>query len=296
MKISTAEAGQQQGQTEARSGTINVCNPPVNLMFPLLTKTFPANSDELASLLNDSIGRVFSAARSPVSVTAKAYPQLKKIHITLDGAELRQNPPKPPAPKGKGKPAFVVDELGINAAGLSLGPASADLRLTAHGVHLHQAKDAAGEIILLLQRAADGQIEISAAKDQIERGIAALAKHEAGKHGVAIEDVKLSVQPRGTRSVDAEVQLKARKLFFSTVIRIAAKLDLDDELNASLTGLHCAGEGAIGSLACGFLKPHLEKLDGQTFPLMALPLGEIRLRDVRLTAADKLTVTAEFGA
>jgi len=108
--------------------------------------------------------------------------------------------------------------------------------------------------------------------------------------------VQLEVQPRGDRSVDAQVQLRARKLFFSTVIRIAAKLDLDEELNATVSGLTCAGDGAIGSMACGFLKPHLDAIDGRMFPLMALPLGEIRLRDVRLSVTDQLTVTAEFGA
>ncbi|MDQ6655945.1 MAG: hypothetical protein M3Y80_09050, partial [Verrucomicrobiota bacterium] len=67
-------------------------------------------------------------------------------------------------------------------------------------------------------------------------------------------------------------------------------------LNASLSGLTCNGEGAIGSLACGVLQPHLEKVDGRTFPLMALPLGDVRLRDVRLAAGANLSVTAEFGA
>jgi hypothetical protein len=266
------------------------------LMFPLYTKKLPTTAAELAAQLNDSIQRVFSVARSPVSVTAKKFPDLKEIHITLDGAELRGTPPPPPSPKGTGELAYTVGELALNASALSLGPAAVDLRLSAHDVHLHQAPDAAGEIILLLQRAAEGEIEISAPAHAIERGIAALAKHEAGKHGVTIDDVKLSVQQRGERSVDAQVQLRARKLFFSTVIRIAAKLDLDDELNATVSGLNCAGEGAIGSMACGFLKPHLEALDGRVFPLMALPLGEIRLRDVRLAAADHLTVTAEFGA
>ncbi|CAN5634383.1 hypothetical protein BH20VER1_BH20VER1_15360 [soil metagenome] len=265
-------------------------------MFPLYTKTFPATAADLAALLNESIQRVFTAARSPVSVTAKKYPELEGIHITLDGAELRSDPPPPPKPKGAGKPAYVVGELHLNASALSLGPATADLRLSARDVHLHQAKDAAGEIILLLQRAAEGEIEISAATDSIERGIAALAKQEAGKHGVTIDDVELAVEQRGERSLDAEVQLRARKLFFSTVIRIGAKLDLDDELNATISGLTCAGDGAIGSMACGFLKPHLEAIDGRMFPLMALPLGEIRLRDVRVSAADHLTVTAEFDA
>jgi hypothetical protein len=49
-------------------------------------------------------------------------------------------------------------------------------------------------------------------------------------------------------------------------------------------------------LACGILKPYLEKIDGRAFPLMSLPLGEIRLHDVRLTVGDKLCVTAEFGS
>jgi hypothetical protein len=108
--------------------------------------------------------------------------------------------------------------------------------------------------------------------------------------------VQLSVRPRGARSIDAEVQLRAKKLFFSTTIRIAAKLDLDEELNAKVSGLSCNGEGAIGSLACGVLEPHLQKIDGRSFPLMALPLGEVRLRDVRIAAKDRVTVTAEFGA
>src|SRR3712207_4396091 len=96
---------------------------------------------------------------------------------------------------------------------------------------------------------------------------------EAGKHGVTVDQVRLSLQLRGERSVDAEVQLRARKLFFSTTVRIGAKLDLDEQLNARLSGLTCNGEGAIGALACGGLQPHLQKLNGRSFSLMALPLG-----------------------
>jgi hypothetical protein len=49
-------------------------------------------------------------------------------------------------------------------------------------------------------------------------------------------------------------------------------------------------------VACGVLKPHLEKLEGRDFPLMSLPLGEVHLRDVRIAVGDKLVVTAEFGS
>jgi hypothetical protein len=139
-------------------------------------------------------------------------------------------------------------------------------------------------------------VDVSALASEIENAIAAVAKAEAGKHGVAIDQVQLFVTTRGERSVDAEVRLRAKKLFFTTTIRIAAKLDLDERLNARLSGLACHGEGAIGAMACGFLQPHLQKMDGRSFSLMALPLGEIRLRDVRLAAGERISVSAEFGS
>jgi hypothetical protein len=49
-------------------------------------------------------------------------------------------------------------------------------------------------------------------------------------------------------------------------------------------------------MACGVLKSHLEKIDGREFPLMSLPLGKIRLRDVQLAVGDRLAVTAQFGS
>jgi hypothetical protein len=265
-------------------------------MFPLYTKTLPVSAVDLAVLLNDSIKHVFANAANPVVVRDKAYPELSEIRITLDGAELRPNPPGPPIVAGKSSPALSVDDLHINAAGLMLGPAFADLRLGARDVRLNQARDANGETVLMLQSATDGVVEINAAAKDIEAAIAAVAKSEAGKHGVQIDQVRLTVKARGARSVDGEVQLRAKKLFFSTVITISAKLDLDDQLNATVSGLRCNGEGAIGALGCGFLEPHLNALDGRTFPLMALPLGEVRLRDVRIATSDQITVTAEFGA
>jgi hypothetical protein len=90
--------------------------------------------------------------------------------------------------------------------------------------------------------------------------------------------------------------LRAKKLFLSASLRITAQLDLDEELNARISELDCTGDGAIAAVACGVLKPHLEKLNGREYPLMSLPLGQVRLRDVRVAVGEKLSVTAEFGS
>lgn len=265
-------------------------------MFPLKTKTFPENSAELSARLNESLRDVFQLGRDPADVREVAYPHLAALTISLDGAQLKGPPPPIPSVSGTTGPALTVDAFTASGSGLSVGPAALDFALEATGVTLHRANDADGNVVLLLQKAAAGQINISTATAGLEALITEVATAEAGKHGVKIEDLHLSLRSDGPRSLAAEVSLRGRKLFVSAGLRITGRVDLDDSLDARVSGLDCAGEGAFGGMACGVLKPHLEKLNGKEFPLMSLPMGEVRLRDIRVAAGEKLTVNAEFGS
>jgi len=266
------------------------------LMFPLKTTALPSSAEGLERLLNESVRRVFDVEVDPVTIRDASYPSLAEISITLDGASLRPDPPRPQLVSGKTSPALEAGRLTVRASALSIGPATVDLALFARAVHLGQGRNSNDEIVLSLDDAAEGKIEISAPLADLEQVIAKIAKDQAGKHGVAIETVQLTARTTSPRSLEAEVRLKARKLFLSASIRITGQLDLDSELNAKISCLECKGDGAIAAIACGTLDPHLRKLDGREFPLMSLPLGEIRLRDVRIGVSDKLSVTAEFGS
>ena len=90
--------------------------------------------------------------------------------------------------------------------------------------------------------------------------------------------------------------MRARKFLFRTNIDISGQLDIDDHFNAKVANLKCRAEGTIGSLACGALQPHLQRLEGQSFSLMSFPLGELKMRDVRITVADTVEITADFGS
>ncbi len=264
-------------------------------MFPLNTEAFPATADELSRRLNDSLRHLFGLTADPVSLQGKSYPQLESLVVSLDGARLPEQPPPKPSPTGTPQPALTIDSFRVTASPFSVGPAQLEFELNAQRVDLRQAKDRDGNVLLLLQNADNGRVEISIAISDLEALIAAVATTEAGKHGVNIDSVQLSLRSRNPRSLAAEVRLRAKKLFVSASLRITAQLDLDDQLNAKLSGLDCTGDGAIASMACGVLKPHLQKLDGREFALMSLPLGEVRLRDVRIAVNDRLSVTAEFG-
>jgi hypothetical protein len=265
-------------------------------MFPLKTATLPANARDLGRRLNESLRDLFDLPNDPVIVREVSYPHLASLTVSLDGAHLRGQPPPVPSFGGKPIPALTVDSFRAKGSAMSVGPAAIDFVLEAQHLDLHRANDAVGNVVLVLHKAADGRVEVSISRSDLEVLIAKVAKTEAAKHGVAIDEVQLTLRSNSPRSLAAEVRLRAKKLFLSTSLRITGQLDLDEELNARISGLDCTGDGAIASVACGVLKPHLQKLERREFPLMSLPLGEVRLRDVRIDVGDKLSITADFGA
>ena len=85
-------------------------------------------------------------------------------------------------------------------------------------------------------------------------------------------------------------------MFLSADLKISGKAVIDEALNLQFSDLSCRGSGAIASLACGVIDPQLQKMQCREISLLALPLGEIRLRDVTVSIAERVTVAAEFGA
>jgi hypothetical protein len=264
-------------------------------MFPLFTKTLPGSADELAEKLNDSLQRVFFLPAQPVTIRAAKYPVLEELVVSLDGAQLRPNPPQPILAQTDNGPALRVEQFTMSGRGIEIEGAAVDLSINATGVRLNVGAAPDGDVVLLLHNAADGRVQVTAGKRDLEALISQVAKREAAKQGVTVDDVHLNLEQRGARSLSAEVQLRARKLFVSASIRITAQLDIDEQLNALLSGLRCDGNGAIASFACGILAPHLQRLNGRRFSLMALPLGQVRLRDVRLAVGNEISVSADFA-
>jgi hypothetical protein len=265
-------------------------------MFPLNTANFPPNAADLSRRLNESLRDLFHLPNDPVTIRDVSYPHLASLAVALDGAQLRGQPPQVPFPAGTTTPALTIDSLTASGSQISIGPAAIDFALEAQHLELYRAADPDGNLILVLHKADAGHIAVSAAPSDIEALIAEVAKTEAAKHGVAIDKLQLSLRSNSPRSLAAEVRLRAKKLFLSTTLRITGQVDLDEALNATISGLDCTGEGALASVACGVLKPHLEKINGRQFSLLSLPLGDVRLRDVRIAVSEKLSVTAQFGS
>jgi hypothetical protein len=121
------------------------------------------------------------------------------------------------------------------------------------------------------------------------------AKLAAGQQGVTIQDLQLDLSPKGPRSIAASVRVKAKKMFMSGIILLRGQLDIDDQLNATVSKLVCTGEGMVGSAAAGFLQKKLDSYEGMSIPLMAFSLGDVTLRDLQIKVNGAIQVTAAFG-
>jgi hypothetical protein len=265
-------------------------------MFPLHSKTFPPDAAALRDALEESLRRVVTAPSQIVTVEDRCYPDINVIRVSLDGGRTIWRPPKPLPSTGAVEATLRVGKFEISGRPILVERAAIDLACNARDVQISCGRDANGDVVLVLKNAAEGNVEIVAAVAELESVLLAGAKAEAAKQGITIEDVKLELRSRDKRALEVQVEVRARKMFLSATVCLRGEVEIDDQLNARLSGLSCDGEGPLGSLACNFLGPHLERFNHREFSLLALPLGEVQLRNISIAAGDKLTVSAQFGS
>jgi hypothetical protein len=265
-------------------------------MFPLRTNSLPPNAEALRAALEESLRRVLRPTGPMVTIEEKLYPELAALRVSLDRADAgEEQPPRPLPAVGAIEPGLRVAHLEISGRPILVQQAKVELSCTARDVQLGQGRDKEGNVLLLLQDAAEGKVEVAVALADLEALVLASAKAEAGRQGVTVENVRIELRSRSEHMLDAIVHVRAKKLFLSAAVQISGSVTIDEQLNARLSGLECAGEGTLGTLACGFIAPHLARSNGREFSLMALPLGEVKLREVRIAAGRELRVTAQFG-
>ena len=267
-------------------------------MFPLQTDSLPPNADSLRSALENSLRQVVRlSGREMVAVDDRNYPELNALRLSLDRATLVDRPPLPRValPEAAAEPALSVLDFEISGRPLIVHGASIDLSCRARVVEIGQARNKEGQIVLLLRKAAEGRLEVGLTLADLEALVLTGAKAAAAEHGVSVEDVRIELRAETDRALELVVHVRAKKLFLSATVRISGRTEIDEQFNARLIGLECAGDGTLGTLACGFIAPHLQRFDGRAFSLLALPLGEVKLRDIRIASGDQLKITAKFG-
>src|SRR5262245_37979238 len=235
-------------------------------MLPLAGKTLPQSAAELETAIGGALEDLFLLRRdrSAVSVTGPRFPSIRTIRIDLNNAEvnLAHPPPRPPQ-RGRRDPGPRVDRFDLTAKPLRYENARLDLRLSATGLQFDFNRDKRGRSWLMLSDAKAGKVDARIAKSDLQRLLTEIATMVAREQGVTVQKLDLALKQAGPRSVACDARVKASKIFVSGVIRITGQLDLDDQLNATLSNLSCSGEGIIGSAAASVAKMKLAEFEGK---------------------------------
>ncbi|MGH7935971.1 MAG: hypothetical protein ACREF8_03065, partial [Chthoniobacterales bacterium] len=189
-------------------------------MFPLPSLTLPSDANGLREALEQSLRRVFASAGPMVTVEEKQYPELAVLRLSLDRAQADNRPPRPKLPVGPIEPALRVEQFEISGRPIFVQGATMNLACTANEVRIGQGRDEDGNLLLLLQDAAEGNVEVSLALTDLEALVLAGAKAEAAKQGVTVEAVQIQLHSRTERALDVVVQVRAKKLFLIAAVRI----------------------------------------------------------------------------
>lgn len=266
-------------------------------MFPLSGRDFPQTAGALCAAIEGALCDVlkFPKGSAPVTVSGK-FPELKQVKIDLSGAQVSINEPPPqPKPRGKRQPGVTVDQLQVTGHPIIYEKSRADLDVNARGLTFDYAHDQQGDAMLVLTDAKEGHVEVKVGKDDIQSMLTSVASAAAKQQGVTIQDLQANLESDGPRSIAADVRVKAKKLVMSGTVHIKGKADVDDEMVATLSDLSCTGEGVIGSMAAAFLQGKLKSYNGKRIALMAFSLGDVALRDLKISMGKTIHVTARFG-
>ena len=271
--------------------------PRIGSVFLLSQPDLPDTPEALARAIETGLRRFVSSGSELVRLTGNNVRALESLTVNLSGARVDTIEPAARPQVRDVAPAISVGELSVNADPISVFGSEVNFQLDASGAEFQQARQPGDHLLLLLHRARGGQVRIDVARVALEQLISRAAGRLAQKQGVTIESVKLSLAQPEPRSLDAQVAVTARKLLFRAVLNLSGTIRIDDELVANVSNLRCSGEGPIASLACAAITPQFARVEKRPFPLSALPLGEVKLRDVSVAlAGNRISIAAKFGS
>lgn len=265
-------------------------------MLSLGRKDFPSPKGELAEALDDALHRFVEKPGQIVDLRSRVFPYVDEIAINLDNAMLDSSPPPLALAEGETFLAFEAAVVSLNGRKVSISGVPFDLRMEMRDVIFDRGVDANGDAVLILRRAREGHLMISAAQLELEAAFIKIVGAKARLYGIDMERVRLAMRARGRRSLAADIQVWARKFFARAKADIYAQVDITGDFFVKIAQLKCKGDGKLGSFICTTLQPLFQRLLGKSFPLKSIPLGEIQLRDIHVAVADTVNITIDFGS
>jgi len=262
-------------------------------------RAMPQDREELSDALLAGWRRSIQLpdASNAVTVQGGAYPSIGDLRINLSDGELKAGQKKDKIKlNNKVEKTLDVQHLEVRGEPLLLQKARLNMSLVADAARLELERDRRGRPVMMLADARNGSLSFNVSQTDVQDLLLKNAREMAGKYGVKVESTKLTLAPETPRSIQATLHISTKVGFIPAGMLFKAHVVVDDAMNATITGLTCDGDEALGPLIVGLLRPALANYEGKTRPLLSFPAGHVKLRDIQLRVDDSFHLVAEFGS
>ena len=263
----------------------------------LLNSPAPATTPNLLLCLANLLAQAITITPQTITATGQ-YPALDKLTIDITRAAPLDHPAASwSTDSGETVSEFTVGSLQIAGRPFGTGVREATIEASASNCKGQFIKTADNQLALRMAGAESGQLKILVTRADVEAAALAQAAQTARAQGVEIKGVNLSWQTVGDKTLMAQILVNAKKGFLPAAnLKVKGQLQIDDSLTATISNLSVDGEGMVGSIGAGLIRPKLMQAEGMKKSLLALPLDAIKITGVKLTATpDQLTVEATFA-
>ncbi len=262
-------------------------------MLPLFSETVPSVPDQLASALSEGFRQL---GIQPASIKAEGgtWPLIDSLLIDLSGAQATRATKLPePGESLEGNVSIAHTEILGDPVRVESVPVhfAAEVR----GATARFSRSRSDSMILVLERAESGTLELKAARTELEKGLHQAAIEAAAGHGVEIKSTELEWESLDPRSFTFRLLVRAKAFIMSTTVKVRGRVAIDEDLGVRVSELRAEGEGVLAGMVEGFLKPHLSKVEGQVFALGALVAGGLQVQDLSIACGETLLVRANFS-
>lgn len=272
-------------------------------MFPLASPDFPASPTDLAQALDRGLQSVLvpPAGRELVRLEAPRYPEADHLTVDLTGCRVIEEAAAPPQGLHGERPALSAARFLLTATPLFIRTATVRLELSASGVRFDYARDHQGQLYLVPSTVrteaggGEGNVRVEMGRSDLESLLLALVQPVAEANGISVEETTVELRAEGPRSVLLHAAATGRKLFVRARVHVYGRLEVDENLTATVDQLRCEGDGFIGEMAERMLQPRLNRFNGMRLPLAGFSLGGLRLHDLKIATPDGIEVTARLG-
>ena len=105
----------------------------------------------------------------------------------------------------------------------------------------------------------------------------------------------LEISAPTPRTLDVRIAVMAKVFIMTTTVKVRGRVELDDQLNARLTGLVAEGEGMVAGMVESALRPRLAEIEKRMWALGTLVAAGLRVRDAAVCVDDALRLHATLA-